>query len=677
MSDTLLQDHFTRFIYPFAYREDSFDRAVFQASELWEPVLNRSELEQSMLPHVVDFLCPTDQAISSNRQYSQSYRLTRQGFDRLWQGRPVAFQTAYQGEELPGTRGVYTFYFSFEEIEIYLFRSGVGLLVFEVELQQNRLDRRKKSGNDVTSETIYERSEEDLTVEDLIQFNYALRYIQGPVAQLYEPVRIANSEANLSRLSRAILNQEKAAEQNPQVLIPLADSYKEIGIIYQALDDPQQAATHFNKAIEIYKTYQAKNGDGAPRLSSCADTSIRAAIACEALGDLKQSLCHLQDAIQIYDEKLPHHKPWLMSACQHIARIHRALGEADQAKHFSARVKTEKRDEFSRHSPEGLLDLIQSKELRAPQLELGSSDEHFPTYEINDVIRYLLTSMDISEIPEGFQESYLTGYTFALTDKYSEAELMKDLFRLRRFYRDSYLPSADQLNYGENPEIVRTFENIFFGLCLEGGAVQILKTEFLFSENFRHSVKYRYFPAFLIALHQRNALRWLAQQVGEAPEYLDGHQVDEEECRRVRILRGKILNFIVRCRFNQISSMTMHNRIYERWRDILRIEELLQELKGEVDELDELLRRSAAEEEAKRLNRMSYLLNIIAWFMLPLTLLTSFFGMNTKEINETNNLSLGDPFPAIISGGIMAIFAIFGLISLRRNKGFREKNTGS
>ena len=469
MSEALVRDHFTRFVYPFAFAEETFAGFSPASAGVWDELgdRHRKRLAEFLLPHVVSFLAPQDAEARDCRSFSLK-NLNHNAFRYLSLGRGSLILGTHHLE--PGTSAIrrhYAFQFTFETVELYLFQPGTGFLVLETELKQSDIRRTRGSG-DAEEVDRERRLKNQLTAEDLIQFNYAMRSLVGG----RQPIRPCKRD-------------------------------------------------------------DSREGAGPPEGTEGAKS--------------------------------------------------------------------------------------------------GPSDLPLSKYGMRDVVDGLMASTGFSVKGTEVPLTHLIGFTYLRALPYDESRIMEDLFRLRRFFRDSYPPSDEHLQIEGNPEIVRTFANITFGLSLEGGAVLALDTGHKFVEEFQSRVRNRYFVGFLLALQQQFTLRWLAHEVGTVQGRLHGDATDNKERRKIRTLRNRILHFVLRCRFTQISGITMHNLVYERWRDVLRIEPLLGELKGEVDELDELLRREEADDEEERQWQTNRRLD----FLLPIALLTGAFGMNISELDNS------------------------------------------
>lgn len=238
--------------------------------------------------------------------------------------------------------------------------------------------------------------------------------------------------------------------------------------------------------------------------------------------------------------------------------------------------------------------------------------------------------------------------------------LFQHLFRLRRFYDLVYHPSRKAWDPTDNSEVYWPFEQIIHGVSIEGMASMILddgKTEF-FNE-MRHRVEVNYFTLFLLTLHQRVALEYLAMCASQFPDIRDRGRLGalgEDILQRCRDLREAAFHFTLHHTFPWVGAATMYQEIYERLVRAMRIEALDNDLREDLQELDELLarmdreRKEARERQAERRRRG---IEIAISLLFPVTLLLSFWGSNFREVVQADQSTTGllDP-AALVSYGV-------------------------
>ena len=250
---------------------------------------------------------------------------------------------------------------------------------------------------------------------------------------------------------------------------------------------------------------------------------------------------------------------------------------------------------------------------------------------------------------------YLIGYHRALTPGYDDrAELGRDLFLLRRNYKDSYLSTDRDVALENNPEVLSTFRNIHFGMSLEGGVAVIEDVDHDYVRNFASEYDNNYFFPFLLALHERFALLNYSNAVAA---------MNSADIATARTLRERLLKFSLRWRFGQVSNMSMVSHFYRRWRTVLGCELLLLELKQDIEELDELLEREDRKQQERRDKTVVSWLNKLNLYFFPLIICISIFGISIKEVCGVG-WSLLDPAFWII---LVCVFGAY-YITLRISK---------
>lgn len=215
--------------------------------------------------------------------------------------------------------------------------------------------------------------------------------------------------------------------------------------------------------------------------------------------------------------------------------------------------------------------------------------------------------------------------TFArLTGLDSVDGLGEELFLLRRAAKESFEVPADEARAnGDHPDVLRTFDNVALGVSLEGMAMLVADTGHPFMKQLGHRARTSYFAHYLLALAQRASLHQLAVDAGRLPE-LPARSPDIRVIREVRRLRRRAIDFNLRHRFSQVSTVTMYDRLYRRLLDVLGIPRLVDEIRDEVQELDEILHTHVQRKQSRRARNLNYLL---AGFGV-LSLLLALFGGN-------------------------------------------------
>lgn len=209
--------------------------------------------------------------------------------------------------------------------------------------------------------------------------------------------------------------------------------------------------------------------------------------------------------------------------------------------------------------------------------------------------------------------------------------LAEPFYYLRRVEKPSYRPAPGELAIDDHSDIVRTFDNIVLGASVEGFAVMLVDTGHKFFEQFSSRVRTSYFAHYLLALHQRAALLQLALEAGRLPRMTEDAGTNTDFFNQVRRLRLRAVEFNLHHRFAQVSTMTHYARAYDVMCGTLRVPALLEEVRDEIAEFDEILRIERDQADASRQAESAHRdrrLNEWLAYLGPISLLLSLYGSN-------------------------------------------------
>jgi len=251
-------------------------------------------------------------------------------------------------------------------------------------------------------------------------------------------------------------------------------------------------------------------------------------------------------------------------------------------------------------------------------------------------------------------------------------------YRLRRVAKESYEAAPADLAMEGRPDTVRTYANVFIGFSLEGMAMLAIDSSQPFAQERPNRFRCSYFAHYLLALHQRASLLSLALEAGNLPRITMACLGTGEIDQRIRELRLRAIDFNLHHRFAQVSTMTHYATVYSQMVDALAIPALVDEVRDEVAELDEVLafyrdrdhveqedaRRQAGESEAQRDRRLNQLIAVLG----PLSLLLSLYGTNLPHYAQNPQyLSI----PILLPLGVWAIVTSLLLWTLRNRPSAR------
>ena len=587
-----IDDHFTRFICPVSYDPKQFGKLVAPDNPAWKKIDHRNELIDHFLPHIIDYLFPENGSATKDVIVLEWEPKEFANVCDYLRTRVFTFAKDYTTSEDPSIRYVRHFKFRLDSVLAYLFSNGSGFIVLETALLECALEKRQRTQDHIEIKQEYNHGENELTTEDLIDFNHFFKTRRGDNPRLFpiEPASFCNRLCTFENCLQkdcfeAITNAVECHRENR-----FEDAVQEIYKVWNTLPSIRCDNKDFISRLKKYTRFlEKKIGKKASNVWS------------------------------IPTQPNPDHPPKKVygAACFKVIAF---------------------------RSPEPKLHI--EDELITPGI--SSSDL------INLFIDKLMSSSEISE-PVLIERKYVFGLTYLnLPNSTLESSFSETIYHLHRFSRFSYRPAARDLDMTHNRGILQTHENIVFAFSKEGGAVITFGTETRFLQEFCHHVRKRYFLHYILSLNQRQVLRNLAKEVSWIPTALTTGKMNPEKARNIGQIRFRILDFVLRTRFYQVSDSTNHNRVYERWCEILEIEPLLKELKNEVEQIDDYIRNQKLDQEQKILNRLQYFIILL----FPLTLITSFYGMN---LDFTANLKWSDFLFWIPSSVTMAVFALICL----------------
>ena len=258
------------------------------------------------------------------------------------------------------------------------------------------------------------------------------------------------------------------------------------------------------------------------------------------------------------------------------------------------------------------------------------------------------------------------------TDSRDRVELA---YRLGKKYTEDYLPLEELMDNG----IITPFENIIHGVNLEGGVVlveQVGKTgnEIEFLKTFANDkVKMVYLPLALIAFQEYLTLLKMTQGIFLP---IDFHNPTENARRILENQQDELLDFRLNYRFSHASKITMHNLVYEKWREVLSLDKMQEEITQDVKEVEAFLNYKQEKLHSRRWEKVSRIQTILGIFFGTLVFLTGFFGMN---FNELNNIDWNSKITIIVSavsifiGITMAVIYTVFAVKFRIDKGEKRK----
>jgi hypothetical protein len=165
-----------------------------------------------------------------------------------------------------------------------------------------------------------------------------------------------------------------------------------------------------------------------------------------------------------------------------------------------------------------------------------------------------------------------------------------------------------------------------------------------------HMIRDRYIYKWLIVEHQRLCLLALATECADMSKGLDGENFAE--------MRMQLLTFIAKYNFRHISNEERHDRFYRRAQESLAIDDLLEEVREEVVEIDTQL-------AARRAETLNHVLAFLTLVLTPVGIMVGIFQSETLpgkfELHDLITpgawlkLITYAPFLAVLTAGVLGV----------------------
>ena len=190
----------------------------------------------------------------------------------------------------------------------------------------------------------------------------------------------------------------------------------------------------------------------------------------------------------------------------------------------------------------------------------------------------------INKIHGNHVHQRLFSYTVVqVPDLVSNVEAKKLSYRLAHKYTSDYEVPEEDLD----SSTIRPFNNIVHAMATQGGAVVVRDNGTGFIRQFvTFAAKTTYLPLTLLAYHEYLTLRALTED--DLHPTTSKHFNDELE-ENLILFQEEITDFRLHYRFSHISDLSNHNRVFRKWRDILKLDEMLQELTQDATESERVL----------------------------------------------------------------------------------------
>ena len=242
---------------------------------------------------------------------------------------------------------------------------------------------------------------------------------------------------------------------------------------------------------------------------------------------------------------------------------------------------------------------------------------------------------------QGTERAYLLTYLEA----YFSDGFQRELFYLRRCYREDYLYHPDEKQ--DEREIYTASENIVWGfspeaavciVCPEKGGEEFLRTRFY--KNFNKQYLFMY----ILLLHQKYVL-YLFQTMIDAEMYEDLEILEE--------YRKKLYKFETDFVYSRVTEVPQYQNLYDRMTDAFALRDMYEDVREPLLSLAEVRRAELEKQQKKRDDKMNsalFVLSLMGAFSALSDIrdvVDSFFG---KFLDET--------MIEIIQGGCAVIIIV-------------------
>lgn len=244
------------------------------------------------------------------------------------------------------------------------------------------------------------------------------------------------------------------------------------------------------------------------------------------------------------------------------------------------------------------------------------------------------------------------------------------LFRMRRSFKESYIPSKAELKIDANEEVQRIFDNSFWGVAREGCTNIAYLTggagDSFLTGNYISRTKDTYFYLYLIVLQQYYGLLYFGREISKLPGTIDKY--GRQEIERIKKLKDQMQFFYLKCMFNEVSNITHQTKVYHAMRKVLGIENLISELFYEINTISSIINTEIDNRREKR----TKILSVIGAAFVFISTVSSVWQISSGFINKdyTKDIILSIPnlsfiltFVAIIS--VPCILGVLGYLLLK------------
>lgn len=178
-------------------------------------------------------------------------------------------------------------------------------------------------------------------------------------------------------------------------------------------------------------------------------------------------------------------------------------------------------------------------------------------------------------------------------------------YHLRKGYTESYLPSEKEFNTENNSEILKSFENSYWGISREGCSNLCHLTgcdgpDAFFRGNYADRIN-NYLYIYILILHQYYGLLNLSKEVSELSSNTKYYVKSKKEYNKLKKIRDNISFFYLKCVYEEISHITHQAKLYNMMIEELGIKRMQDELHYEMEKVVEIIEQVREDKKNKDL----------------------------------------------------------------------------
>ncbi len=284
---------------------------------------------------------------------------------------------------------------------------------------------------------------------------------------------------------------------------------------------------------------------------------------------------------------------------------------------------------------------------------------------INEILKTFSSKLEVSQGNLLFDKGIISYKYTRLSSAFSNESFYKDLeeyiFRLLKMTN-----SKDNVYFNKKEFVQKTYSqynNVIHYFSAKGGGCIVFDYDGVNYFRFRSGtriLKY-YFLPLLASLHQQFSLLDLSKEL--ASVFIQRQNMIKKNSKKnlttllvkdVENIMYKFRSFVACCWFSNYSNLESRNTIYKKWKEILGVNDLYEDLREQIHDTNEFILLKKHELDEINKNRQNSIIALVSLVFLPLNLFVGFMGMNIKEFTNAGKTNVE----------ALVIFLVIFLVSL-------------